>query len=64
MPQPIVAKLNNALAQTLRDPMISKALIERGAQPVGSTPAEHAAFIKSEIEKWRKVARSAGLKPE
>lgn len=64
MPQPIVAKLNNALAQTLRDPVISKALIERGAQPVGSTPAEHAAFIKSEIEKWRKVARSAGLKPE
>jgi tripartite-type tricarboxylate transporter receptor subunit TctC len=64
MPQPIVAKLNNALAQTLRDPMISKALIERGAQPVGSTPAEHAAFIKSEIEKWRKVARSAGLNPE
>ena len=64
MPQPIVAKLNNALAQTLRDPMISKALIERGAQPVGSTPAEHAAFIKSEIEKWRRVARSAGLKPE
>jgi tripartite-type tricarboxylate transporter receptor subunit TctC len=64
MPPAIVTKLNNALAKTLRDPMISKTLIERGAQPVGSTPAEHAAFIKSEIEKWQKVARSAGLKPE
>jgi tripartite-type tricarboxylate transporter receptor subunit TctC len=64
MPPAIVTKLNNALAKTLRDPMISKTLIERGAQPVGNTPAEHAAFIKSEIEKWQKVARSAGLKPE
>jgi tripartite-type tricarboxylate transporter receptor subunit TctC len=64
MPQPIVAKLNNALVQTLHDPAISKTLIERGAQPIGNTPAEHAAFIKSEIEKWRKVARNAGLKPE
>lgn len=64
MPQPIVAKLNGALAQTLRDPVISKTLIERGAQPIGNTPAEHAAFIKAEIEKWRKVTRSAGLKPE
>jgi hypothetical protein len=31
---------------------------------VGNTPAEHAAFIKSEIEKWQKVARSAGIQPE
>ena len=64
IPQPIVAKLNGALAQTLHDPMISKTLIQRGAEPVGNTPAEHAAFIKAEIEKWRQVTRSAGLKPE
>ncbi|MBI4195553.1 MAG: tripartite tricarboxylate transporter substrate binding protein [Betaproteobacteria bacterium] len=64
MPQPIVAKLNGALAQTLRDPAIRKTLIDRGAEPIGNTPAEHAAFIKSEIEKWRQIARSAGLKPE
>ncbi len=64
MPQSIVAKLNGALAQTLRDPVIRKTLIERGAEPIGNTPAEHAAFIKSEIEKWRQVTRNAGLKPE
>lgn len=64
IPQPIVTKLNDALAKTLRDPTISKTLIQRGAQPIGNTPAEHAAFIKSEIEKWRQVTRSAGLKPE
>lgn len=64
MPQPIVTKLNGALAQTLRDPAIRKTLIERGAEPIGNTPAEHAAFIKAEIEKWRQVTRNAGLKPE
>jgi len=64
MPQPVVNKLNAALVQALRDPAIRKALIDRGADPVGNTPAEHAAFIKSEIEKWRGVARKAGLKPE
>jgi len=64
MQAPVVNKLNAALAQTLRDPAIRKTLIERGADPVGNTPAEHAAFIKSEIEKWRRVAQNAGLKPE
>jgi hypothetical protein len=30
-------------------------LIDRGAEPIGNTPDEHAAFIKSEIDKWQKV---------
>jgi tripartite-type tricarboxylate transporter receptor subunit TctC len=64
MPQPVVNKLNVALAKTLHDPVIRKTLLDRGAEPVGDTPAEHAAFIKTEIEKWRRVAQSAGLKPE
>ena len=64
MPQPIVAKLNGALVQALRDPANHKMLIAQGAEPIGNTPAEHAAFIKAEIEKWRKVAQSAGIKPE
>ena len=64
MPQHVVNQLNAALAQTLHDPVIRKTLLDRGAEPVGNTPVEHAAFIKSEIEKWRRVAQSAGLKPE
>ncbi len=64
VPQAAVEKLNSALAQALRDPAIRKTLIERGAEPVGNTPAQHAAFIKSEIEKWRRVAQNAGIKPE
>ena len=64
MPKPSVTKLNDALVKTLHDPKIAKALIERGAQPIGNSPEAHAAFIKSEIEKWKKVAAAAGIQPE
>ncbi|MGZ8209136.1 MAG: Bug family tripartite tricarboxylate transporter substrate binding protein [Burkholderiales bacterium] len=64
IPRPIVEKLNSALVQTLRDPAIRKMLVERGADPVGNTPEEHAAYLKAEIDKWRRVVASAGIKPE
>jgi len=64
MPQPIVAKLNGALRAALNDPKINKLLIDRGAQPVGNTIAEHAALIKSEIAKWKRVAKAAKLEPQ
>ncbi len=64
IPQPIVTRLNGALRAALTDPKNNQSLIDSGAQPVGNTPAEHAALIKSEIAKWKKVARTAGLKPQ
>lgn len=64
IPQPIAAKLNEALRVSLNDPKNNKTLIDSGAQPIGNTPAEHAALIKSEIAKWKKVAAAAGLKPQ
>jgi tripartite-type tricarboxylate transporter receptor subunit TctC len=64
IPQPIATRLNEALRTALNDPKNNKMLIERGALPVGNTPAEHAAQIKSEIAKWKKVAAAAGLKPQ
>jgi tripartite-type tricarboxylate transporter receptor subunit TctC len=64
IPQPVVQKLNGALVAAIRDPANSKSLIERGAEPIGSTPEEHAATTRAEIEKWRKVARAAGIDPQ
>ena len=64
LPRPIVEKLNSALVKALQDPAVRKELIDRGAEPVGNTPEQHAAYIKAEIEKWQKVAANAGLKPE
>jgi chorismate-pyruvate lyase len=39
-------------------------LIERGATPIGSTLEEHAASARAEIERWRKIARAAGVEPQ
>jgi len=64
MPQPIANRLNEALRASLTDAKNSKMLIDRGAQPIGNTPAEHTAVIKSEIAKWKRVAQAAGLKPQ
>ncbi len=64
LPRPIVDKLNSAMVQAVRDPNNRKILVERGADPMGGTPEEHAVYIKAEIEKWRTVAQQAGIKPE
>lgn len=64
IPRPIAERLNGALVTSLRDPVNRKTLLERGADPIGSTIEEHDAFIKSEITKWIKVARQAGLEPQ
>lgn len=64
IPRPIADKLNQALVTAIRDPANRKILIQRGADPVGSSIEEHDAFIKSEIPKWIKMARAAGIDPQ
>ena len=63
IPAPVVKRLNDALRASLTDPKNNQSLIDSGAQPVGNAPAEHAAVIKTEIAKWKRVANAAGLKP-
>ena len=64
MPRAVVDKLNGVLVKSLQDPSVRKELINRGADPVGNTPEQHAAYIRAEIEKWQKVAAQAGIQPE
>jgi tripartite-type tricarboxylate transporter receptor subunit TctC len=64
IPKPIVDKLNLALVTAIRDPENHKALLANGAEPLGSSAEEHAATMKSEIEKWKKVARDAHIDPQ
>lgn len=64
MPRPIAEKLNQAMSTAVRDPENRKILIQRGADPIGSSIEEHDAFIKSEIPKWIKMARAAGIDPQ
>lgn len=63
IPRPIAEKLNNALVTALKDPKNHRTLVDRGADPIGSSIEEHRAAILSELAKWRKVAQEAGIKP-
>ena len=64
IPRLIAEKLNDTLVRALRDPANHKALVDQGAEPVGNSIEEHAAIIKSEIEKWRKVVKEAKIEPQ
>ncbi len=64
VPRPVVDRLNGALAKAVQDPANRKALLDQGADPVGNTPDEHAAYIANEIEKWRKTAKAAGIEAQ
>jgi tripartite-type tricarboxylate transporter receptor subunit TctC len=63
IPRPIAERLNGALAKAIQDPAAHKALLAGGAEPIGDSIDEHGAFIKAEIEKWRKVVKAAGIEP-
>ena len=62
--KPIVEKLAAETRRILKLPDVSERISGLGAQPVGGTPQEYAAFIQSEINKWRKVIHDAGVKLE
>lgn len=63
-PQPIVTKLSAAVAEIIATPFIKERFVKMVATPVGNTPAQAAAFIKSETELWAKIITAAGLKPQ
>ena len=63
-PKDIVAKVNAEVVKILRMPDVQKRLFEIGAEPVGNTPAEMAATIKSDTEKYAVVVKKANVKIE
>jgi len=64
-PRDIVAKLHGAVVQALQDPAIRKRFISNGAEPTpSSSPEAFGKLIQSEVTKWAKVAKEAGIKPE
>jgi tripartite-type tricarboxylate transporter receptor subunit TctC len=61
-PQPIVDRIYAETVKVLADPDINKAWEQAGAVAGGQPPKEFAAFIASEIAKWGKVVKDAGIK--
>lgn len=60
-PDAIVAKLNAAAAEALKAPEVVAAMAAQGAQPIGGSPAELAAVIAADTERWSKLIREAGI---
>lgn len=62
-PQAVVNRLNEAVAQAVRAPDVVAALAAQGATPIANAPAELAAVIVADTQRWSKVVRDAGLQP-
>jgi tripartite-type tricarboxylate transporter receptor subunit TctC len=63
-PAPILARLHDATLAALRLPDVRDRLREQGAEVVGNSPTELAAYVAAEIPKWAALARQAGAKPD
>ena len=63
-PKEIVTRLHAEMTRILQQPDIKERFAGDGADPVGNTPEEFARYIQSELIKWAKVAREAGIKQE
>ena len=62
VPAPIATKLQQALQEVLKEDEVKQRLADMGAQPVGSTPADFAAFLKKEDAKWGEVVKKGNIK--
>lgn len=63
-PPAIIAKLNQAAAEAMKDPAVEEKLASQGATLVGDKPEQFRAFIETEIKKWAKVIKDAGVPTE
>lgn len=63
-PQPIINRLHQEFSRALRAADVKERLVAEGADLIGSTPDELADFMKSETEKWARVVKAAGIKPQ
>ena len=61
-PPAIVQRWNAEVMKALADPDVKAKLAAQGAEPLGSTPAQYGAYIKSELERWSKVVKATGAK--
>jgi tripartite-type tricarboxylate transporter receptor subunit TctC len=61
-PQPVVERLHAEFTKALASPDVREKMLALGAEPVGSTPAEFAAYVKAEAAKYAKLVKASGAK--
>ena len=63
-PRDIITRLHGEATRVLQQPEIKARFAGDGADPVGSSPEEFTRYIQSELTKWARVARDAGIQQE
>ena len=63
-PRDIIARLHGEILKVLRLPEVRNSLIAQGTEPVGSSPEEFRAFMKSEAAKWARVIKEANIRAD
>jgi tripartite-type tricarboxylate transporter receptor subunit TctC len=63
-PREIVMRLNGEIVKILRMPDVRERLAAQGAEPAGNTPAEYAALLKADLDRWAKVVKTAGIRAD
>ena len=63
-PPEIIHKLNAAINAALADPKMKERFADLGSMPMPCSPAEFGKLIAAETEKWAKVIKFAGVKPQ
>jgi tripartite-type tricarboxylate transporter receptor subunit TctC len=63
-PRDILQRLNAEVVRILRMPDVIERLSGQGAEPAGGTREEFGAFLRAEIEKWARLVKAAGMRPD
>lgn len=63
-PPAVVAKLNAEIVRALKHPAVEQRLRTDGSEPVGNSVQEMTNVVKSDLQRWRKIVKEAGIKPE
>ena len=63
-PAAIINRLHDETVKILQRPDVHASFIQQGTEPIGSTPAQFAAMLKTDVERWGKVVRFSGAKVE
>ena len=61
-PKAVVATLNREIVKTLSTPYLRDRLGNEGAEPIGDTPEQFSAYLKTEVTKWAKVVKASGAR--